>query len=48
MITHLAVKKRLVAKIQHGGDRHLKSTQTDDFLAIFNQLSTHLVVMLQL
>jgi len=50
MTTHLAVKKRLVARIQHGGYRHLEFSKSDAFafIAIFYQLSTNLVVMFRL
>jgi len=43
-----AIKKRLVARIKHGGCRHSKFRKTDDFLAVFNQFSPNLVLMLLL
>jgi len=50
MTTHVAVKKRLVARIQRGGYRHLEFSKTYAFafLAIVYQLSTNFVVMLRL
>jgi len=36
-------KKRLVARIQHGGCRHLEFTQTDAVPSFVDQISSNLV-----
>jgi len=42
------VEKHLVARIQHGGCRHLEFRKTDAVLSIFDQISPNLVWMLRL
>jgi len=43
-----AIKKRLVARIKHGGCRHLEFRKTVAVFSIFDQISSNLAGMLQL
>jgi len=41
------VEKRLVARIQHGGCRHLEFNQTGAVPSFFDQISSNLIGMLR-